>query len=371
MVFVRTKRVKGRLYFQVVKTVTENGKSKQVVVKHLGNEEQAKKYCEKEGIPFNLKEPTAAPSFFDSAKQRSEFVTAIEGRNELLMKFHYMGDGANSWETLVSDPEYGLGSTESNLIHSHRQEILKEVGEKINLIDLGCGTGEKATIFLEKMRKKDAKYAALDISRDMLDKAKHRIENRFKELNCEFQRIDFEEGNFANITENLRDKNNSKNLILFLGNTLGNVSDKNRVLSNIREGMTLNDHLIVGIELFDIKRIQEILNHYQSSPIVRELLFTTLRNFGVQPNTGSFEVTFNKNKNQVEFRFRIKKPILFSVGYKKIHLKPGMQLLMGFSYKPSTKGIQILLAETGYIMKRIFLTQNEDYALILCKPARL
>jgi hypothetical protein len=48
-----------------------------------------------------------------------------------------------------------------------------------------------------------------------------------------------------------------------------------------------------------------------------------------------------------------------------------MKILLMISYKATPRDMQILLAETGYMIKHLFLNKNEDYALILCKPTRL
>lgn len=372
MAFVRRKRVKGRVYFQLVENIRENGKMKQRVIKHLGNEDSARNYCRKHKIPFEIKEYEAKPTgYFSSLNQISEFITALRGRNEIPLKFEYLHDGANRWKTLVHSADYKLGITETKLIKKYAEECLGEVKRSINLIDLGCGTGEKAIIFLEKLKKQKRKYAALDISEQMLKLAQSNILKKIPYLNSEFHRVDFEEGNFAHITEALREKNYSHNLILFLGNTLGNVSDMSRILSNIRESMTLDDYLLIGIELFDLERIQEIVGHYRGNKIWKDNIFTSLEFFGLKQSDGKFEVKFNRNKSQVEARFVINNDKEIACGSKKIALKKGKKILLMISYKTTPKNIQILLAETGFIIKRLFLNENEDYALVLCKATTL
>jgi uncharacterized SAM-dependent methyltransferase len=373
MAFIRKKKVKGRIYFQLVKNIREGDRVKQKVLKHLGNESSAKEYCRKNRInlenPIIWENPTI---FFEHNKQISEFVTALRGRSEIPLKFEYLKDGAKRWDRLIHSEDYSLGIIENDLIKDNSSGILEEIQNKnVNIIDLGCGTGEKAITFLENIKKIDCKYVALDISKDMLELAESNIIKKVPNLNSEYHLVDFEEGNFAHITEELREKNYPLNLILFLGNTLGNVSDKSRVLSNIRESMTLNDHLLIGIELFDIKRIQDILKHYKGNKIWQDNIFTSLEYFGLNQEDGRFEVNFNRNKNQVEARFVIKKDKEINCISRKIKLKKDSKILLMISYKATPKDIQILLAETGFVIKRLFLNKDETYALILCKPAKL
>jgi len=371
MVFIRRKKVKGRVYFQLVENVFVNGKRKQKVINHLGNEDSAKDYCRQNNLPFEVKEYQAEPSvYFGSSRQSSEFMTALNGRSEIPLKFEYLKDGSKKWDSLVKSKDYDLGFTESQLIKKYAPEVFLEIKNKVNLLDLGCGNGDKSIIFLNKIKYK-RKYIGLDISKSMLDLASQNISKKFPFINLETHKIDFEEGNFAHITESLREKNYSTNFILFLGNTLGNVSDKSRVLSNIRESMTLNDYLLIGIELFDIKKTQNILNHYKGNRIWQDNIFNSLEYFGLKQSDGFFEVLFNKNKDQVEARFVLNKDKELKCGSRKIKLKKKNKILLMVSYKANPTSIQILLAETGFIIKRIFFNENEDYALILCKPSKL
>jgi hypothetical protein len=64
MAFIRRKRVKGRVYFQLVETIRDKGKPKQKVIKHLGNEDSAKEYCRKNKILFEIKEYEAKSTDF-------------------------------------------------------------------------------------------------------------------------------------------------------------------------------------------------------------------------------------------------------------------------------------------------------------------
>ncbi len=372
MAFIRRKRVKGRVYFQLVENIRENGKTKQRVIKHLGNDDSARDYCRKHKIPFEVAQYETRPiAYFSSLNQISEFTTALKGRSEIPLKFEYLHDGANRWSRLVRSADYKLGIIETKLIQKSVQDILKEAKARINLVDLGCGTGEKALIFLDKIKKHRKKYVALDISEQMLDLANLNILKKFPHLNSEFHKIDFEEGNFAHITESLREKNHPYNLLMFLGNTLGNVSDMSRVLTNIRESMTLDDYLLIGIELFDLERIREIVGHYKGNKLLMDNTFTSLGFFGLEQSDGKFEVKFNRDKSQVEVRFVVNNDKEIACGSKKIALKNGKKILLMISYKTTPKNIQILLAETGFVIKRLFLNENEDYALVLCKATTL
>ena len=113
---------------------------------------------------------------------------------------------------LDHDKEYKKGTGQSQgeqLIKDNIFEILEEIGdEPINIVDLGCGDGEKAAVIVKEIRKikpnLKLRYCPIDISGYMVEKA---IET-FSKLDVE-QIIDFQYNisdfeNLENITPLLK-----------------------------------------------------------------------------------------------------------------------------------------------------------------------
>ena len=99
MAFVRSKQVRGRTYYQLVESKLVNGKPVQRVIKHLGPEGKAKRFCADNGLQFPDTPTTAShDSFFTSPHQAAELVTALKGRQEIPLKFAYLEDGADSFD---------------------------------------------------------------------------------------------------------------------------------------------------------------------------------------------------------------------------------------------------------------------------------
>ncbi|MFA4907472.1 MAG: L-histidine N(alpha)-methyltransferase [archaeon] len=372
MAFVRTKEVNGRVYYQLVENKLNKGAIAQKVIKHLGTESRALKYCKNHSIHFPQNNRQAATdSFFYSPKQSAEFVTALKGRKEIPLKFEYFREGSEKWQRVVNSPDYGLGSIELGIIDQNVKRIIGDVG-KANIIDIGCGTGVKAMPLIREMSKiKAPKYMAFDISNEMLDLAKNNLKRAFPQLNSEFVNLDFEQTNLAQETLRIREKNFRKSLFIFLGNTLGNVSDKGRVLTNIRESMIMEDNLLIGNELFDLERVSDIISHYKKSREVRDFVLNSLVHYGLNEKDGKIIISFNKDKSQVEGHFALKKDKTIKASNKKIELKKGDKILLLVSYKGTLKKMQLLLADLGFVILHTYLTPREDYALILCKPTKI
>lgn len=262
-------------------------------------------------------------SFLKNDRQISELVMALKGRDEIPLKFEYLEEGASYWNDLMSSQEYKLGNTEINLISEHIKEIADHLNlNKISLIDIGCGSGIKGAIISQQLINlgMQINYAALDISESMLVGATEEIK-KIKDIhNVEFHKVDFEEGNFAYITNTLRKLHDCNNLLLLLGHTLGNPADKNRLLTNLRESMTSKDFILIGVALLENQNIEEILSHYKNEKLYK-LLFNVLQKLGIERMNGHFEIVFNSDKSQVEMRLVFDKKVIIEYAGEKLNSK--------------------------------------------------
>lgn len=312
-------------------------------------------------------------SFLQNEKQVSEYLTALKGRKEIPLKFVYLEEGAYNWDRLIEDKKYGLGKIENNLLKSSLPNIYRAIGQRsFNLIDVGPGNGKKAVtlirFFLNKF--KPVYYLGLDISQEMLQLTLHKLRPLLKRgVSVNTDVIDFEQGNFSQATRKTRQEGYPRNLIFILGNTIGNPFDKDRVLTNIRESMTLNDYLVIGLELADLSKIDRILKHYRQS-VVSRYVFFCLQNMGIKPTDGEIEVSFNKKRSQIEMFFRFKRTIDIDFKGEKFKYNPGDRVLLLISYKSDQMKMKKLLEKTGFRMNGFYTNRNKSYGLILCQPVR-
>lgn len=311
--------------------------------------------------------------FLKTDRQISELVMALKGRDEVPLKFEYLEEGASYWNDLMSSEEYKLGNTEINLISEHIKEIAEYLDlNKISLIDIGCGSGVKGAIISQKLINLGLQinYAALDISESMLVGATEEIK-RIKDIhNVEFHKVDFEEGNFAYITNTLRKLHDCNNLLLLLGHTLGNPADKNRLLTNLRESMTSKDFILIGVELLENQAIDEILSHYKNEKLYN-LLFNVLQKLGVKRVDGHFDIVFNEDKSQVEMRFVFDKKVIIDYAEEKIEFEKDQVILLAISYRFTKQVLKDLLEDTGFKVRSIILNNENTYALVLGQTRKL
>ncbi len=274
---------------------------------------------------------------------------------------------------LENSKDYRTEVTEKeiSLINTNIDEIIEELGnEPINVIDLGCGDGKKAIIFLDKIRQqmktkkgiqKKVRYCPIDISGYMVEKALSRVRETDIEEVTKFQWniSDFE--NIENVASVLRYGEYKKNLFLLLGNTLGNF-EINELLYEIRSAMESGDILVIGNGL-DNRHSEEILKAY-TNPQVNNFLKHIPLQLGLKEEDITFSTRFRHSR--VELIYSINKEKVIEFNQKKLIFNEGDQLLVSVSYKYSADNFKSFL-KMYFTKSEIFTSKDNSYGLALCK----
>ena len=115
-----------------------------------------------------------------------------------------------------------------------------------NIIDLGCGDGQKASLFIHELAKHmNIRYCPIDISSYMVSKAAKTIRKLKVGEVLEFKWNIFDFENLNNITPLFRDSGFESHFMMLLGNTLGNF-DREDILHRIKTSMNKDEILIIG-----------------------------------------------------------------------------------------------------------------------------
>lgn len=113
---------------------------------------------------------------------------------------------------------------EVSLIKQNIKKIEEKMESKFyNIIDLRCGDGKKAALFIKEFNKiASIRYGPIDISSYMVEQAAKTIRSMKigEVIEFKWNISDFE--NLSNITPLLREKDFKNQFMLLLGNTLGN-----------------------------------------------------------------------------------------------------------------------------------------------------
>lgn len=312
-----------------------------------------------------------------SLKQKYEMLTAIEGRGEVPVKFIYLGKGAENWR------KYRAKNTKPKVagLEYHQALIMEEKlpsiwaslkGSNLNIIDLGPGDGGPAVQILnyatKRAKNSNLKYVPIDISKAMLKQAIGAVRKQFSGT-VEPYLIDFESGNFSDVTFKLRNGTRT-NFMVLLGNTLGNTANMQRVLTNFRESMTRNDYLLLGVELVNEHLLKRMVKQYVNDDLNR-LVFWPLEYHGAKRQHGKFKIRFNHKLSRIEMYFVPTKDITLKIGYEKFTLKKDAGIILATSTKFSTPLLTDLLGDAGFRIDYLTTTHENNFALVLCQPAKV
>lgn len=272
---------------------------------------------------------------------------------------------AQSFLDLEKSKDYqrNIIQKEMDLIYDEMQTIISKVGgEKMNIIDLGCGDGKKAVLFIDKLKGKvKIRYCPIDISDYMVEKALSNIRKTDVEEVVKFQWniSDFE--NVENISNLLRFGDFKKNFFLLLGNTLGNF-EINELLYEIRSAMKGDDFLLIGNGL-DNRNAEEILKSYNNDEVNEFLIHIPIQ-LGLKREDVKFGTRFRNSR--VELYYTILKNQAITFQDKKIDFNTGDQIQVSVSYKYNKKDFISFLK---LYFDEVDLKVSDDglYALALCK----
>lgn len=234
-------------------------------------------------------------------------------------------EGSKSFQKLASSVEF-------NLIEENLEEIKREVGDgSINLVDLGCGDGNKAAHLIRKLKTHNKiRYCPIDISAYMVRKAIDNV-SKMREVDeiveSRWNISDFE--NLENVTNLLEEGEFKKSLFILLGYTLGNF-EVNDFLYQIRTSMKKGDVLLVvtGIESNHWEKWTK--NKETTDKLNSFFIYTPLL-LGV--NREDLEFGARLRNDRVEYYYTIVNDRLIEFQGKKVCFKKGDQIIVAVSYK--------------------------------------
>jgi uncharacterized SAM-dependent methyltransferase len=252
---------------------------------------------------------------------------------------------------------------EIDLINTNMPEMLKEIGTKkpLNIVDLGCGDGKKAVLFIGHLKDKlKLRYCPIDISGYMVQKAIERIKALAIGEVVEFQYNISDFDNMENIASVLRNKEYSKNFYMLLGNTLGNF-EINDLLYSIGNSMRDGDYILIGNGL-DNRNHDEIIKSY-NDPIFHTWLMKIMQQIGLDKKDVEFGVRFNNGRIELYYTLLGDKKISFQD--KHIYFNKGDQIIVVVSYKYAKDEFEEFM-HLYFKRVKMFTAKDKSYTIALC-----
>lgn len=167
---------------------------------------------------------------------------------QLQAKYFYDALGSQLFEAICELPWYRIPSAERTLLGEHAETIGSLLPDLTTLVELGCGSGAKLALFVERLRRARPMLVRLvDISATALELSERTL-GRIADVSVVGHRAPFVSGLRSAVA---RRPAQGSMLVLFLGSNIGNFHRPSATafLREVRDCLRPGDGFLLGADL--------------------------------------------------------------------------------------------------------------------------
>jgi len=306
-------------------------------------------------------EKTFAEEISSSLNRDSKFITP---------KFFYDKKGSELFEKICTLPEYYPTRTEIGILKNIQNELPSYLDETFRLVELGSGASVKTRLILDIFTtlQKTTEYFPIDIS-EILTESSEQLLKDYAGLHITGI-IDTYEGGL----EFLKNYDDKKNLIIFLGSSFGNFSPVNghEFLQKINSTMKPGDLFLIGLDLVKDKQILESA-YNDSQGVTAQFNLNVLSRINDELdadfnlNNFSHYSIYNKEDQRIEMFLKslVSQSVIVSKSNLLLNLEKNELIHTEYSHKYSLEQIRESLESTGFKINHIWLDDKKHFSLTL------
>lgn len=296
-----------------------------------------------------------------SLTQHSKFISP---------KFFYDKKGSELFEKICDLSEYYPTRTEISILQRLKENLSQYVDNSFRLVELGSGSSVKTRLILDILNQFQEKieYFPIDIS-EILTESSSLLQKDYDNLYITGI-IDTYQGGL----EFLKNYDNKKNLIIFLGSSFGNFipEDGKKFLKKINSTMKDDDLFLIGLDLVKNKKTLE--NAYDDSKgVTAQFNLNVLSRINDELdadfnlNNFSHYAKYNEDEQRIEMYLKslVKQSVIISKANLSLTLKKNELIHTEHSHKYKLSQIKELMHQTGFNIKHIWLDENNYFSLTL------
>jgi len=195
-------------------------------------------------------------SFYEvfTESETIEIINSIKSKREIPVKYIFTKTGGESWNAFVNEKPKSLKEKKNKTLEKLMVSVVDYITyfissyEEINIVNIGQGNILNLESTFEGIQSdcQISSFTAIDISKELLDISSGEIKDIFPNSKINLTQIDIENHNIEPILFQNKKNDSSINIIFFLGSVYGSVSNKRKVLENIRSSMDEKDLLIIS-----------------------------------------------------------------------------------------------------------------------------
>ncbi|MEO9965520.1 MAG: L-histidine N(alpha)-methyltransferase [Reichenbachiella sp.] len=283
-------------------------------------------------------------------------------------KYFYDKTGDEIFQRIMHMEEYYLTNAEFNIFETYKLELAKIFSpdqKPFNLIEFGAGDGLKTKVLLEELLAQEIPfdYVPVDISQNALDQLHGSLDKEMPSLS--FRGI---QGDYFEVLNQLKEDNNKRNVVLFLGSNIGNFTDQEAetFTSNISDKLNPGDLLLIGVDLKkDPRKI--LLAYNDPNGITAEFNYNLLRRLNRElganfdPSTFEHYPTYDPVTGECKSSLLSKKDQEVTIDEEVYHFTEWEPIHTEISRKYSIKQLHNMAVNSGFEVKLDLLDSNQYF----------
>lgn len=246
------------------------------------------------------------------------------------------------------------------LLRSHTPSFFGGSSDAFNVVDLGCGDGFKAEVFIKSLpRSIRTRYYSIDVSLPLTHLAKTRLQQaRSKQFSLEGSLIaDFSIPDRA--IRRLRKRGDDRTIYLLLGGTLASF-EINDFLFSLSRAMKRGDIVIIGNGIRTGRRFVGVEKY--KHPLFNDWFIKLMHELGFSDGDVQYDARFANGR--LELFYRVKRDKIFVCNGKRVKFHKGDEIIVAVQYKYFAHELETF-AKMYFSDVRVFPDKDNEYALIL------
>ncbi len=292
--------------------------------------------------------------------EKSEFMHDIHAglskpNKQIQSKYFYDEHGSELFNKITHHPDYYLTNCEIEILNQNKKHIAQQINAaSFNLIELGPGEGIKTQILMEEFLQKSLNfsYIPIDVSKKYLKLVIHRCKQTLPSLQFKAIHADYFRG-----IEWIQEHSDRRNLLLFLGSSIGNFDAAMTIefLRHLCDSLNEGDYVLLGFDLR--KDIGILLRAYDDTAgITRDFNLNLLnrinRELGANFDLKKFRhyATYNVYSGAMEsYLVSLEKQIIYIDAFNGSYSFEAIEPIhVEYSHKYSLTQIDGLAHKTGF-----------------------
>jgi len=300
-----------------------------------------------------------------------EISSSLIGNSKFISpKFFYDKKGSDLFEKICTLSEYYPTRTEIDILKNLSIELPSYLDETFRLVELGSGASVKTRLILDIFAslQDTTEYFPIDIS-EILTESSEQLLKDYDGLHITGI-IDTYEGGL----EFLKNYDDKKNLIIFLGSSFGNFSPNagREFLKKINSTMKSGDLFLIGLDLIKNKQILESA-YDDSLGVTAQFNLNVLSRINDELdadfNLDNFlhYSIYNKEDQRIEMYLKslVRQSIIISKSNLLLNLEKNELIHTEYSHKYSLDQIRELLESVGFKINHVWLDDKKYFSLTL------